>query len=62
MNFLISKNKYPQHFFDVVAKALGIKWTMLEPPTTIPKEEIPEIPLPPPSGILYYNEIKYKDE
>lgn len=62
-NRLISgfKYGYPQEFLDQLAKDLGFKWTKVEF-KAIPHDEIPVSPLPPPSGTLFYSEIKYKKD
>ena len=44
---------------EALAKSLGIKWTYPSA-KTIPAEKIEVRPLSPPSGNLYYTEIKYK--
>lgn len=55
------KNRYPQSFLDNLAKALGIKWTKAKP-TLIDPKDVEVRPLPPPSGTLYYMEVKYGDD
>lgn len=55
------KYKYPQSFLDSLAKVFGIKWTKVTA-NSIPKEDIVEKPLNPPSNTLYYIEIiSYKN-
>jgi hypothetical protein len=44
---------------DQLAKDLGIKWTYPSA-QTIPKEKIEVRPLLPPTGKLYYFEVKYE--
>lgn len=54
------KGRYPQKFLDELAKTLGIKWTKVEF-KAVPKEKVEVKPLGPPSGVLYYVDMKYGD-
>jgi len=53
------KYKYSQEFLDQLAKEFGFEWTLVKP-QLIDKDEISISPLPPPSGKLYYMNIKIK--
>ena len=55
------RHVYSQEFLNQLAKDLGIKWTKVEF-RTIPHEDVPVCPMPPPSGILLYSEVKYKKD
>lgn len=56
----VFQNKYPQDFLDRLAEKLGIKWTKVEA-TTVGAEKISVCSLPPPSGFLYYVDMKCTD-
>lgn len=51
---------YPQEFLDGLAKAMGIKWTKAEV-RCVDASAVSVCP-PPPSGILYYCDFKYKND
>jgi len=51
--------RYPQKFLDNLAKWYGFEWTPVNP-TLVPWYIVSVHPMPPPSGKLYYIEIKYK--
>jgi hypothetical protein len=55
------KHRYSQEFLDKLAKDSGIEWTKVEF-NTVPGESVPVSPLPPPSGVLHYMEVKYTDK
>jgi hypothetical protein len=54
------QHKYPQKFLDELAEAMGIEWIPVIA-GTVPRDTVKVQALPPPSGNLYYIEVKYKD-
>jgi hypothetical protein len=55
------KHRYPQSFLDKLAKAWGFKWTKVEF-KQVDAKDVEVSPMPPPSGQLYYIEMKYDNK
>jgi len=55
------KHQYPQEFLDQLAKDMGFDWTPVKF-KTVNAKDIEVRPLGPPSRILAYIDIKYKED
>ena len=55
------QNRYPQEFLDELAKACGFEWYPVKF-TPVPKDKVEVKPLGPPTNMIFYMDIKIKDD